>query len=112
MITAAAERPSTTPVQESQRMIFSVSPENIPVPLMSLSFRVLVVARMVDLELLDLVGVLADLLGELELHEARALLVVAGRARLLVGMHGAEPGDVRPLVLLVVLLVRRILLAR
>src|SRR5215204_2946513 len=73
--TAAQARPIRIPAPESQRMRLSVSPEKKP-PSSILLAPVRVVAVVVVLELGHVVGVLPDLLGEVELHVGRALLVV------------------------------------
>src|SRR5689334_17913772 len=85
----AAASPRRIPAPETQRMTFSVLPENRPSCDTSLA-SVRVVAVVVELQLRHLVRVLADLLGEGEGHEGRALLVVAGLAVVLVGVDGAQ----------------------
>src|SRR5262245_60492021 len=65
IMTAAEARPSTIPAPATQRMTFSVLPEKRPSPVTSLA-SVRMVAVVVELQLLDLVGVLPDLLREIE----------------------------------------------
>src|SRR5688500_1529162 len=108
---AAEASPSTIPAPVTQRITFSVLPENRPSWLTSLA-SVRVVAVVVEFQLGHLVGVLADLLREIEGHVRGTLVVVTALAVLLVCVDGAQLYELRPLVLLVVFLVGRILLAR
>src|SRR6185295_12105668 len=107
---AADASPSTIPAPATQRITFSVLPENRPSWVKSLA-SVRVVAVVVELQLGHLMGVLADLFREVERHVGRALVVVAALAILGVRVDGAQLDQLGPLVLLVVLLVGRILLA-